>query len=44
MYGEKLQKVKFKYSGNDIDIWLSSQDNYVTQIKYYGGVNDGKNN
>ena len=75
MYGGKLQKVKFKYSGNDIDavldrlptatvlseyegvysisaevfgkgidIWLSSQGNYVTQIQFYGGVNDGKNN
>lgn len=75
MYGGKLQKVKFKYSGNDIDavldrlptatvlseyegvytisaevfgkgidIWLSSQGNYVTQIQFYGGINDGKNN
>lgn len=75
MFGGKLQKVKFKYSGNDIDavldrlptatvlsedegaytvsaevfgkgidIWLSSQGNYVTQIQFYGGVNDGKNN
>lgn len=75
MYGGKLQKVKFKYSGNDIDalldrlptatvlseyegvytisaevfgkgidIWLSRQGNYVTQIQFYGGANDGKNN
>lgn len=75
MYGGKLQKVKFKYSGNDIDavldrlptatvlseyegiytvraevfgkgidIWLRSQGDFVTQIQFYGGVNDGKNN
>ena len=75
MYGGKLQKVKFKYSGLDIDaildrlptakilaeedgiytvsaevfgkgieMWLKSQGDYVTQIQFYGGVNDGKNN
>lgn len=75
MYGGKLQKVKFNYSGNDIDavldrlptamvlsedngvytvsaevfgkgidIWLNSQGNYVTQIEFNGGINDGKNN